>query len=159
MVNIFKHRKINKNPFVKYLKAFSNPEDKSTLRDYTNLKDYMKGLEEDVYSQQLTEGKGVYLYNNQLYLVNLEYYSFGCIIIPTETLKYDSGYFYFKSNPLESDVEINVGLSYGSKEELYKFVDYIDTFGSKEQIKELFLAVESQDNKFNLTEDMIKNFN
>ena len=36
MVNIFKHRKINKNPFVKYLKAFSNPEDKSTLRDYTN---------------------------------------------------------------------------------------------------------------------------
>lgn len=159
MVNIFKHRKINKNPFVKYLKAFSNPEDKSTLRDYTNLKDYMKGLEEYVYSQQLTEGKGVYLYNNQLYLVNLEYYSFGCIIIPTETLKYDSGYFYFKSNPLESDVEINVGLSYGSKEELYKFVDYIDTFGSKEQIKELFLAVESQDNKFNLTEDMIKNFN
>ena len=55
MVNIFKHRKINKNPFVKYLKAFSNPEDKSTLRDYTNLKDYMKGLEEDVYSQQLTK--------------------------------------------------------------------------------------------------------
>lgn len=159
MVNIFKHRKINKNHFVKYLKAFSNPEDKSTLRDYTNLKDYMEGLEEDVYSQQLTEGKGVYLYNNQLYLVNLEYYSLGCIIIPTETLKYDSGYFYFKSNPLESDVEINVGLSYTSKNELYEFINYIDTFGNKEQIKELFLAVESQDNKFNLTEEMIKNFN
>ena len=39
MVNILKHRKINKNPFVKYLKSFSDPEDKSTLSDYTNLKD------------------------------------------------------------------------------------------------------------------------
>lgn len=159
MVNILKHMKINKNPFVKYLKSFSDPEDKSTLSDYTNLKDYMKGLEDDVYSQQLTEGKGVYLYNNQLYLVNLEYYSLGCIIIPIENLDYDSGYFYFKSNPLESDVEIDVGLSYSSKKELYKFIDYIDTFGTKEDIKKLFLAVESSENKFNTTKEIIRNFN
>lgn len=129
MVNILKHRKINKNPFVKYLKNFNENEG------------FIKALEgtSGRIEHFLGNGRSIRIEEDSLFLINYEYYSLGCFKIPIEELKYTSGNFYFITNANDSDLKTDVGIFFSSKKELYEVINEIDSIENESKLKELLL--------------------
>lgn len=133
MVNILKHRKINKNPFVKFLKKFYENDSKAILE----LKEIEGTLE-----HWLGNGRTVIIENGFLYLVNYEYYSLGCFKIPIEELTYTSGNIYFTVNPEDPTLEHDFSIIFSSKKEAYEGISELDSIENEHKFKELLLIMQ-----------------
>ena len=72
MVNILKHRKINKNPFVKFLKDFNKKDletEETLLIDEGNRKGCLNLNGQSIIT--LGNGRAVYIKEDSLFLINL----------------------------------------------------------------------------------------
>ena len=96
MVNILKHRKINKNPFVKFLKDFYENE-AGSIKELSQTEGRLEHF--------LGNGRSIIIENGFLSLVNYEYYSLGCFTLPIEELTYSSGNIYFNVNLLTPKIQ------------------------------------------------------
>ena len=133
MVNVFKHRKINKNPFVKFLKKFYENDSKAILE----LKETEGRLEHFI-----GNGRSIIIENGFLYLVNYEYYSLGCFKLPIEELTYTSGNIYFNVNPEDPLLEHDFKIFFSSKKEVYKLISEFDSINNEHKFKELLLVMQ-----------------
>lgn len=134
MVNILKHRKINKNPFVKYLKEFYE-NDLSSIKELSATEGRLEHF--------LGNGRSIIIENGFFYLVNYEYYSLGCFKIPIEELTYSSGDIYFIVNTEDNkDLKGSFTIFYSSKKELYKLIAEFDSITNEHKFKELLLLMQ-----------------
>lgn len=133
MVNPLKYRKINRNPFVKYLKEFT----KEDLATFIAMKDF-KGH----FSKDLEDGRRVIIQKDGLYLVNKKYEDTGVFRIALDDLSYNDGTLYFRPDDNEEDLEYGIAMSYASKNELYSLINEIDSMNDGAKVKELFIAFE-----------------
>ena len=142
MVNILKHRKINKNPFVKYLKNFNKKDletEKTLLTEEGNVKGCLNLNGRSVIT--LGNGRAIFIDENSLYLINKKYYPFGCFKIPIEELDYSSGNIYFITNTVDSSFKYDFQIFFSSKKELYELIAEFDSIGTGNKVKEIILAM------------------
>ena len=128
MVNVLKHRKINNNPFVKFLKDFYE-------HDLSSIKELART--EGTVERFLGNGRSIIIENGFFYLVNYEYYSIGCFMIPIEELTYSSGNIYVMRNTENNELEGSFSIFYSSKEELYELIAEMDSLNDVDKLKEL----------------------
>ena len=142
MVNILKHRKINKNPFVKYLKNFNkNDLETKTEPSATEGKlEYCLGNGRSI--SCLDNERTVIADEGSLYLINKEYYPLGCFKIPIEELDYTSGNIYFITNTTDSSFKQDFQIFFSSKKELYKLIAEFDSIRNGTTFKELLLVMQ-----------------
>ncbi|MBR3348303.1 MAG: hypothetical protein IKG36_02710 [Mycoplasmataceae bacterium] len=133
MVNILKHRKINKNPFVKFLKDFYENE-AGSIKELSQTEGRLEHF--------LGNGRSIIIENGFLSLVNYEYYSLGCFTLPIEELTYSSGNIYFNVNPEDPTLKHDFQIFYSSKEEVYKLVAEFDSINNEHKFKEFLLLMQ-----------------
>ena len=142
MVNILKHRKINKNPFVKFLKDFNKKDletEETLLIDGGNRKGCLNLNGQGIIT--LGNGRAVYIKEDSLFLINKVYYPFGCFKIPIEELDYTSGNIYFITNTVDSSFNYDFQIFFSSKKELYELIAEFDSIGKGNKVKEIILAM------------------
>ena len=135
MVNPIKHMKINRNPFVKYLKEFEKehlPIFKEVIP--TDFKGHFR--------KDLEDGRYVIIEHNSLFLVNPIYSSTGVFRIDFEDLPYNDGTLYFRPDENEKDLHYDLAMSYTSKNMLYELINEIDSINDRTKVKELFMTFE-----------------
>lgn len=121
MVNILKHKKFNKNPFVKHLKEFSkySKEEIEDIKRVSSKGSLIANLDEE---------RKVVINQSSIYLVNSKFSSFGVFEIPIEDFNYNSGNFYIILDHEEQDIAI----FFSSKKELYQLVNGFDSLKESE---------------------------
>ena len=142
MVNILKHRKINKNPFVKFLKDFNKKDletEETLLIEEENRTGCLNLNGKSIIT--LGNGRAVYINEDSLFLINKVYYPFGCFKIPIEELDYTSGDIYFITNTVDSSFKYDFQIFFSSKKELYELIAEFDSIGKGNKFKELILAM------------------
>lgn len=133
MVNPLKHMKINRNPFVKFLKKFT----KEDLATFIAMKDF-KGT----FCTDLEDGRRIIIQKDGLYLVNKEYEDTGVFRISLDDLSHNDGTLYFRPDDNEKDLEYGMAIYYTSKNELYSLINEIDSINDGAKVKELFIKFE-----------------
>lgn len=133
MVNVLKHRKISKNPFVKFLKDFLN-YDEETIKDIR-----IASESEGFLSLDLDEERTVVINDSSIYLINSNYSSLGCIEIPIDELRYDQGNLHFIIDSTDSDLKFNMNIFFDSKKVLYEVINEFDSIRNESEFKELLL--------------------
>ena len=142
MVNVFKHRKINKNPFVKFLKDFNKKDletEKPLLIEEGNVKGCLNLNGRSIIT--LDNERAVFIKKDSLFLINKVYYPFGCFKIPIEELDYTSGNIYFITNTVDSSFKYDFQLFFSSKKELYELIAEFDSIRKGNKVKEIILAM------------------
>ena len=132
MVNILKHGKFNKNPFVKHLKEFSEyPEE--MIEEIKRVSDH--GMLE----RNLDKERKFIISQGSIFLVNSKFSSIGFFKIPIEDFNYNSWNAYFIVDPDESDLEYDIGIFFSSKKELYEVINSFDSLKDEHDLKRLML--------------------
>ena len=142
MVNILKHRKINKNPFVEFLKDFNKKDletEETLLIDEENRKGFLNFNGRSVIT--LGNGRAIFIDENSLYLINKKYYPFGCFKIPIEELDYTSGNIYFITNTVDSSFKYDFQIFFSSKKKLYEIIAEFDSIQKGKDFKEMILTM------------------
>ena len=133
MINLFKNRSINKNPFVKFLKDFFNTDNSSTLKELSGM--------EGIVEHYLGNGRTVVFNNGSLMLVNENYSSLGYFEVPIEDFTTNSGNIYFIIGAEEVDVNF-IRISFSSVKQVYKIINEFDSFETESELKSLFVKME-----------------
>lgn len=142
MVNILKHREINKNPFVKFLKDFNKKDletEETLLIEEKNRKGVLNLNGRSIIT--LGNGRAIFIEEDSLFLINKEYYPVGCFKIPIEELDYTSGNIYFIANTVDSSFKYDFQLFFSSKKELYEIIAEFDSIHKGNIFKEMILTM------------------
>ena len=134
MVNILKNRKINKNPFVKYLKEFFKTENTSTLKELSGM--------EGIIEHYLGNGRTVIFNNGSLMLVNDNYSSLGYFEVPIEDLTYNSGNIYFIIQAENIEVKF-IKMFFTSIPQVYNIINKFDSVKEESELRSLFVNMDN----------------
>lgn len=137
MVNILKHMKKDKNPFIKFLKEFTDYDEETLgiVKDVSESEGYL--------STDLEEGKSIVINDSSILLINPNYSSVGCFKIPIDELFNESGNISFITNSDEENEGYDIVIFFSSKEELYKLINGWDSLNSEHKMKELLFLMEN----------------
>ena len=134
MANILKNRKINKNPFVKYLKEFFKTENTSTLKELSGM--------EGIIEHYLGNGRTVVFNNGSLMLVNDNYSSLGYFEVPIEDLTYNSGNIYFIIQAENIEVKF-IKMFFTSIPQVYNIINKFDSVKEESELRSLFVNMDN----------------
>ena len=134
MVNILKNRKINKNPFVKYLKEFFKTENTSTLKELSGM--------EGIIEHYLGNGRTVIFNNGSLMLVNDNYSSLGYFEVPIEDLTYNSGNIYFIIQAENIEVKF-IKMFFTSIPQVYNIINKFDSVKEESELRSIFVNMDN----------------
>ena len=134
MVNIFKHGSINKNPFVKHLKEFSDyPKDM--------IEEIKKVSDHGVLERKLDKERKIVINEGSIFLVNSKFSSLGVFKVPIEDFNYNSGNaFFIIDSDNDSDLKYNIGIFFSSKKELYEVINEFDSLENESELKKVLLV-------------------
>ena len=137
MVNILKHMKKDKNPFIKFLKEFTDYDEETLgiVKDVSESEGYL--------STDLEEGKSIVINDSSILLMNPNYSSVGYFKIPIDELFNESGNISFITNSDEENEGYDIVIFFSSKEELYKLINGWDSLNSEHKMKELLFLMEN----------------